>query len=106
VFKLHGSIDWFMSSEDAVVRLREGAGYPPDAPGRLLIYPQATKYEATQRDPFARLFAAFRAALASDRQALLAVCGYSFGDEHVNEEIERALRRRGNQLTLVASELR
>lgn len=102
VFKLHGSIDWFTSGEDAVVRLREGAGYPPGKAGRLLIYPQATKYEATQKDPFARLFAAFRSALSSNRQAVLAVCGYSFSDEHVNEEIERALRRRGNQLTLLA----
>jgi len=102
VFKLHGSIDWFMSGVDAVVRRREGAGYPPDEPGRLLIYPQATKYQATQKDPFARLFAAFRAALNAERQSVLAICGYSFSDEHVNEEIERALRRRGNQLTVLA----
>ncbi len=28
VYKLHGSIDWYASDEDVVVRLREGAAYP------------------------------------------------------------------------------
>jgi hypothetical protein len=102
MFKLHGSIDWFISYEDIVVRRREGAGYPPDVPGRLLIYPQATKYQLTQKDPFATLFSCFRTALAAHECNVLIVCGYSFGDEHINEEIERALNQRGNRLTVLA----
>jgi hypothetical protein len=102
VYKLHGSVDWYMSAEDVVVRRREGAGYPPDDPARLLIYPQATKYRATQKDPFASVFAAYRAALNDENSGLLVVCGYSFSDEHVNEEIAAALRRRGSQLTVLA----
>lgn len=101
LFKLHGSIDWFMSEQDVVVRRRDGAPYPPYEPRRLLIYPQATKYQVTQRDPFASLFSTFRSTLNFDEQSLLAVCGYSFGDEHINEEIERALRQRKNRLTLL-----
>lgn len=101
VFKLHGSIDWFISDEDIVVRRREGAGYPADVPGRLLIYPQATKYQVTQKDPFATLFSCFRTSLTNDQCNVLVVCGYSFGDEHINEEIERALSQRGNKLTLL-----
>jgi hypothetical protein len=102
VYKLHGSIDWFRDKQDVVVRRREGAGYPSDDPSRLLIYPQATKYQVTQKDPFARLFASFRSALNADNEGLLAIIGYSFGDDHVNEEIERALRRRGNKITVLA----
>jgi hypothetical protein len=102
VYKLHGSVDWYMSEEDLVVRRREGAGYPPDDPARLLIYPQATKYRATQKDPFASIFGAFRGALNSETAGLLAVVGYSFSDEHVNEEIAMALRRRDSQLTVLA----
>ncbi len=102
VYKLHGSVDWYLSDEDVVVRRREAAGYPPDDLSRLLIYPQATKYRATQKDPFAGLFAAFRSALNDDRAGLLGVCGYSFGDEHVNDEIAVALRRRSSQLTVLA----
>jgi hypothetical protein len=102
IYKLHGSIDWVVSSEDVVVRRRDGARYPSDSGARLLIYPQATKYKVTQRDPFATLFAAFRAALVYPQPGLLAICGYSFGDDHINEEIERALRQRENQLTVLA----
>ena len=102
VFKLHGSIDWIMSSEDIVVRRREGAGYPDESKGRLLIYPQATKYMVTQRDPFATLFTAFRLALADSQPGLLTVCGYSFRDDHKKEEIDRALKQRGNRQTLLA----
>ena len=102
IHKLHGSIDWFISEKDIVLRLREGAGYPPESSGRLLIYPQSTKYQITQKDPFASLFSSFRFALSNNTPSLLAICGYSFGDEHINEEIERALRQRGNKLTILA----
>ena len=102
IYKLHGSIDWFVSEEDIVVRRREGAGYPKGISGRLLIYPQATKYRLTQKDPFASLFSAFRSSLSDPKSDLLVVCGYSFGDEHVNEEIERALKQRDNRLTVLA----
>jgi hypothetical protein len=102
VFKLHGSIDWYASAEDVVVRLRDGAGYPKDAANRLLIYPQATKYQVTQKDPFASLFRAFRNALCHPEEGVLLICGYSFGDDHINEEIERSLRQRNNRLNVLA----
>jgi hypothetical protein len=101
VFKLHGSVDWFAHEQDVVVRRREGVAYSMPNAARLLIYPQATKYQVTQRDPFASLFASFRAALGYAEQSLLAVCGYSFGDDHINEEIERALKQRSNRLTVL-----
>lgn len=102
LYKLHGSIDWFMSKADIVVRRREWTSYPDSKDGKLLIYPQSTKYLVTQKDPFARLFSALRNALCDSEQSVLCVCGYSFGDEHINEEIERALRQRGNPLTVLA----
>ncbi len=101
LYKLHGSIDWFQSREDIVVRRRVGARYPALADGHLLLYPQATKYQVAQRDPFARMFTAFRAALSSATPRLLAICGYSFSDDHSNDEIERAMLQRANTLTIV-----
>lgn len=102
IYKLHGSLDWVTSTEDIVVRRREGARYPDESSAKLLIYPQATKYKLTQRDPFASLFRAFRSALCIPQPGLLAICGYSFGDDHINEEIERALKQRENRLTVLA----
>jgi hypothetical protein len=101
VVKLHGSIDWHLGDDDRVWRVRDGDLYP-NKTSRVLIYPQATKYLATQRDPFAAQFDLFRRTLGSNTENVLAICGYSFGDEHINEEIELALQRPENKTTILA----
>lgn len=101
--KLHGSIDWYAPEKDGgILRVRDADTYPSDRNKRVLIYPQATKYQATQKDPFATLFDRFRRTLRSPAQQTLAVCGYSFGDDHINDEIENAMNQAGNKLTLLA----
>ncbi|QDT49475.1 hypothetical protein Pan258_35240 [Symmachiella dynata] len=102
ICKLHGSVDWIADNNDVVMRVRSTAIDSNDESQQLLIYPQATKYQVTQRDPFATLFAEFRSALGSAIPTVLIVCGYSFGDEHINEEIERALKVGPSTLTLLA----
>lgn len=67
-----------------------------------MIYPQATKYVNTQRDPFAEIFQRFRQRLSRGRDHVLFICGYSFGDDHINAEIEIAMSSGRNQLTIVA----
>ena len=71
---------------------------------RILIWPASTKYREAQLDPFAQLADRARAALISDNktQRLLIVCGYSFGDAHINLEIDKALRESGGDLTVIA----
>lgn len=99
--KLHGSIDWHAEPNGSVIRCREGCGYP-DRAGNVLIYPQATKYVATQRDPFASLFERLRNVLRSPHPLVFAICGYSFGDEHVDLQIEEAMERSDCKTVLVA----
>ena len=99
--KLHGSIDWHLGEDGKVWRVRDGDAYPSSR-GRVLIHPQSTKYVATQRDPFASQFDLFRRALAANSDNVLAICGYSFGDDHINQEIELALERPDSRTTLVA----
>jgi len=101
VIKLHGSIDWHLGEDDRVWRVRDGDLYPKKV-SRVLIYPQSTKYLATQRDPFAAQFDLFRRALSAREENVLATCGYSFGDEHINQEIELALQRPENKTTVLA----
>lgn len=101
VVKLHGSIDWHLGEDDRVWRVRDGDLYPKKI-SRVLIYPQSTKYLATQRDPFAAQFDLFRRALGLREENVLATCGYSFGDEHINQEIELALQRPENKTTILA----
>lgn len=101
VIKLHGSIDWIMGDDGDVWRVRNTDQYPLRK-GKVYIHPQSTKYVATQKDPFAAQFAMLRDLVGGNSELVLVVCGYSFGDEHINEELERALSMPGNKTTLIA----
>jgi hypothetical protein len=101
LYKLHGSIDWLRDDDYGLVRARYGTKYL-EKTSDIMIYPQATKYVETQKDPFARLFTGLRATLMDSQQNTLITCGYSFGDDHINAEIESALRSEGNQTTVIA----
>ena len=105
VIKLHGSIDWYQFPDDPLPR-RIGSSIKiedlEDIP--LLIWPSSTKYQEAQRDPFAQLLSRARTALRPNAgaQRLLVICGYSFGDRHINLEIDRALQESGGNLTIAA----
>lgn len=103
VSKLHGSIDWYRATagKAKLLRTRFGDTYPGEG-GSVMIYPQATKYVHTQRDPFAEIFQRFRMRLAQGKDHVLLVCGYSFGDDHINAEIELAMASGRSQLTIIA----
>lgn len=101
VYKLHGSVDWYNDSNYGLIRCRYGVNYLKDV-DNVLIYPQATKYIETQKDPFATLFKEFRSELNYSTPNILVVCGYSFGDNHINNEIEFAMKSRVNSTTVIA----
>ncbi|RKL66487.1 SIR2 family protein [Salipaludibacillus neizhouensis] len=100
LFKLHGSIDWHKDDENGLIRCRYGTKYLSDN-SNLLIYPQATKYIETQKDPFAFLFNKFRESLNIERDNVLVTCGYSFGDNHINNEIEMSMSLPDNKTNLL-----
>lgn len=101
IIKIHGSIDWHLCDKGYIWRVRDNNIYPSTV-DRVLIYPQATKYIATQQDPFSTQFDVFRKSLHSCSSNVLAVCGYSFGDEHINNEIQMAMSKASNRTTLIA----
>lgn len=104
VLKLHGSIDWSEITGDPLPRrIAKSLTLPTGNDRKVLIWPASTKYRETQRDPYAQLSSLARHVLRpqSGSQTVLTVCGYSFGDSHINIEIERALRESGGELTVV-----
>lgn len=103
VVKLHGSIDWVAPKHDAsqLLRTRFSDKYPK-ARNAVVIYPQSTKYINTQLDPFSALFNRFRQNLSDGAERILLICGYSFGDEHINKDIKYAMSRKDSRLTMVA----
>ena len=100
IFKLHGSVDWIKNDENGLIRNRYGVNYIKDLED-VLIYPQATKYIEAQKDPFALIFSKLRERLNTLTDNLLICLGYSFGDDHINLEIENALLSSNNKTTII-----
>jgi len=102
VFKIHGSIDWCLLKDDTLPRrIRSGIKTESDK-SNVLIYPATTKYQETQRDPFAQMLSNMRNSLCPDegKEMVLVISGYSFGDSHINIEIENALYQSDGRLTI------
>lgn len=91
LWKLHGSINWAVISNDEsrrIVRL----GSPAPAGQAAAIYPSEEKYDASRRLPYVALMDRLRRALEQP-ETLAIICGYSFRDQHLNEVIfDAALR--------------
>ncbi|SEH40137.1 SIR2 family protein [Tardiphaga sp. OK245] len=85
LWKLHGSINWWMTSKNKIRRSRdviEGE--------QLLIYPSHLKYDQSRQMPYFAMLDRLRVFLRSD-QCVLLTCGYSFADEHINAYIGQGL---------------
>jgi hypothetical protein len=105
VLKLHGSVNWCEVSGDPLPRrIAPGLNVQDMQDRQILIWPASTKYRETQLDPFAQLADRARRVMRPVRgsQRVLVVCGYSFGDAHINIEIDRALRESSGDLTVIA----
>ena len=89
LWKLHGSVNWAWDENKQIVRLGKAVSDDQAA----AIYPSDTKYEESRRVPFVVLQDRFRRALHQP-ETLMLITGYSFGDEHLNEQIfDAAIRR-------------
>lgn len=104
IYKLHGSINWHGLPNDHMPRrVAANIELPNLDKHRILIFPASTKYRETQLDPYAQLAERARRVLKPDcgAQKVLVICGYSFGDAHINIEIDRALYSSNGDLTVV-----
>lgn len=104
VFKIHGSIDWCLLEGDSLPRRIRSGIKTESAKKRVLIWPAATKYLETQRDPFAQMLIHMRQSICPTEgtEMVLAICGYGFGDAHIDLEIENALYQSEGRLTIAA----
>lgn len=90
LWKMHGSLGWtYRDSDKAVIRQHSA---PDDS---ILIYPSHLKYSTSKKQPYVGLIDRLCAFLQQD-DAVLFTCGYSFGDNHINERIVTSLRRGAN----------
>ena len=82
LWKVHGSINWRLADGGGIVRSRDGKSIP-------LIFPSHLKYAESRRLPYLAMRDRLRN-FVKDR-GMLITCGYSFGDEHLNEDITSGL---------------
>jgi hypothetical protein len=85
LWKIHGSINWWMTSKNKIRRSRD-----PVIGEQLLIYPSHLKYDQSRQMPYFAMLDRLQVFLRSD-QCVLLTCGYSFGDEHINACIAQGL---------------
>lgn len=90
LWKIHGSINWWMTAKKKIRRSRDAI-----AGEQLLIYPSHLKYDESRQMPYFAMLDRLREFLRSD-QCLLLTCGYSFGDEHINAYIGQGLSANPN----------
>lgn len=103
VLKLHGSINWSQFPNETLPRrVSKSISGTAAKDQRIVIWPASTKYRETQLDPYAQLASLARDVLRprDGSQRVLAICGYKFGDSHINIELDRALRE-SRDLTMV-----
>jgi hypothetical protein len=86
LWKLHGSVNWRRTA-DGVVRT-DSTEF--DDKQSLVIHPSHMKYDQSRKMPYLALMDQFRRFLLTPSSTLI-TCGYSFGDEHLNDAIVDAL---------------
>lgn len=90
LLKIHGSITWKYDEETNKV-LRKSKTFPVGQ-RPLMIFPSSQKYAQTYTEPYFDLFTKFQD-LLRENNTLLITSGFSFGDEHIAQMIESAIKR-------------
>ncbi|PSG97624.1 hypothetical protein BRD56_04590 [Thermoplasmatales archaeon SW_10_69_26] len=88
LWKLHGSINW--AEIDGEI-YRTSVNHQNSG----VIHPSERKYDQSKRQPYQVMFDRLESFLRA-KGAILVICGYSFGDEHINSLLRRALQNNEN----------
>jgi hypothetical protein len=88
LWKLHGSLGWDINNENEKEIIRSSSKKNNPA----VIYPSSLKYDHSRKQPYLSYLDRLSGFIRQE-DAVLFVCGYSFGDDHINEIITTALLR-------------
>jgi hypothetical protein len=91
VWKIHGSLNWY-EGDGGVIHRGVASGK------RRVIYPSHLKYDESRRLPYFCMIDQLRAFFRKPAPVLI-TCGFSFGDQHLNEVLLQGLQ--GNPSAIV-----
>ena len=96
LWKLHGSLNFVKDSDNKIYIDNNGSNRSEN----LLIYPSMDKYLSSRKAPFISYLDRLRKYLI-DKEKIVFVLGYSFGDAHINEVIVNGLNN-NHRLSIIA----
>lgn len=85
LWKIHGSLGWDQNETREIIRTSYSSG-------KSMIYPSFLKYDHSRKQPYLSYMDRLSNFLRQD-DSVLFICGYSFGDEHINDMILSSLTR-------------
>jgi hypothetical protein len=85
LWKIHGSLGWHYDETSKKVLRKDSDS------DDMLIYPSTLKYDESRKQPYIALGDRLTNFL-KEPDTILITCGYSFGDEHINERIITAVK--------------
>lgn len=86
MWKLHGSVNWItdlIGSKERIIRTL------PSTSGELIL-PSESKYDESRKQPYSSYMDRL-AKILNTEHSILIICGYSFGDQHINSILYGAL---------------
>ena len=86
LWKIHGSLGWYFNEDNKKV-IRK---HPDDS--NIMVYPSLLKYDNSKKQPYVSFIDRLGKFVQKD-DTVLFVCGYSFGDQHINAVIVNALKK-------------
>jgi hypothetical protein len=96
LWKLHGSLNFVKDANDKIYIDNTGSSSSEN----LLIYPSMDKYLSSRKAPYISYLDRLRKYLI-DKEKIVFLLGYSFGDDHINEVIVNGLNN-NHRLTVIA----
>lgn len=96
LWKLHGSLNFVKDANDRIY-IDNGIDTSTE---NLLIYPSMDKYLSSRKAPYISYLDRLRKYLI-DKEKIVFVLGYSFGDDHINEVIVNGLNN-NHRLSVIA----
>lgn len=86
LWKLHGSLGWeFDEVNKKFIRGNKDSG-------KIVVYPSIFKYDKSKKQPYVSYLDRLNRFIKTD-DTVLFICGYAFGDEHINDTILNALSK-------------
>ena len=85
LWKIHGSLGWHYDDNTKKIYRKESNSE------EIFINPSTLKYDESKKQPYTALMDRLTNFLKQP-DTVLTTCGYSFGDEHINERILTALK--------------